>query len=341
MAKVTQPPVLRQRWLANIGDHVISLAWSTDGSVLAAGSISGPITLFDTTTGGVKQTLKGHGFGTAAIAWQPGGKLLASAGQDGKVRLWDAQTGSEMVAMDGGSAWVEQLIWHPRGEWLVSAAGKKLRLWNAKGELLQNYPDQAATIAAVSWLPKGKEFITTCYGGVFFWSPENDSLIRRFEWKGSVLALAVSPDSQFIAGGCQDASVHFWHVKNGKNLEMTGYPQKVKELSWDSSSRFLATGGGEQVTIWDCSGKGPAGSTPISFELHLKPLTALAFQNNGPILASACADGVIALWYPAVWKKVLTTTQFSEAGVSQLKWAPNDNRFAVGGDLGEVALYSV
>ncbi len=198
----------------------------------------------------------------------------------------DGETGSEMVAMDGGSAWVEQLIWHPCGEWLVSAAGKKLRLWNAKGELLQNYPDQAATIAAVSWLPKGKEFITTCYGGVFFWSPENDSLIRRFEWKGSVLALAVSPDSQFIAGGCQDALVHFWHVKNGKNLEMTGYPQKVKELSWDSSSRFLATGGGEQVTIWDCSGKGPAGSTPISFELHLKPLTALAFQNNGPILAS-------------------------------------------------------
>jgi WD40 repeat protein len=341
MAKFIQPPVLKRRWLANIGDHVIALAWSGDGSKVAAASVSGPISLFDSTAGALKLTLPGHHFGTTSLAWQSGGKLLASSGQDGKVRLWDALAGTEVAALDGGSTWVEQLAWHPQGHLLASGAGKKLRLFSDMGELIRTYPDQAASIAAIAWLPKGKEFVTGCYGGVSFWSPESDALLRRFEWKGSIVALAVSPDGRFIAGGAQDASVHFWYTKTGKDLEMTGYPQKVRELSWDSSSRFLATGGGEMVTIWDCSGKGPAGSKPIGHELHDKPLTVVAFQNKGPMLASACGDGVIALWYPGVSKKVLTVTQFAEGGVSQLRWAPNDNRFAVGGDQGEVALYSV
>jgi WD domain, G-beta repeat len=340
MAKLTQPPILKQRWQASMGDHVIALAWSSHGSTLAAASVAGPITLFDTASGAVQHTLPGHGFGTAALAWQPGGKLLASAGQDGKVRFWDSQTGSEAAVVEGGSAWVEQLAWHPGGAQLLSAAGKKLRLWDSRGELIRNYPDQDATIAAVAWLPKGKEFVSACYGGVSFWSPENESLKRRMEWKGSILALAVSPDGQYIAGGGQDASVHFWYVKNGKDLAMTGYPRKVQEISWDTGSQFLATGGGNLVTIWDCSGKGPAGSKPLSYELHVNPVSSLSFQNKGALLASACGDGIIALWYPGVWKKALAVTQFSE-GVARLSWKPGDDRFAVGGAAGAVAVYAL
>ena len=45
---------------------------------------------------------------------------------------------------------------------------------------------------------------------------------------------------------------------------MSGYSTKVRELSWHANSRFLATGGGPAVVVWDFSGKGPAGSKPVS-----------------------------------------------------------------------------
>ncbi|HMP41901.1 MAG TPA: WD40 repeat domain-containing protein, partial [Roseiflexaceae bacterium] len=67
---------------------------------------------------------------------------------------------------------------------------------------------------------------------------------RKFEWKGSVLVLAVSLDGKYIAAGAQNASVHFWICRDGTDLEMSGYPRKVRELAWDSSSSYLATGGG-------------------------------------------------------------------------------------------------
>jgi WD40 repeat protein len=197
-----------------------------------------------------------------------------------------------------------------------------------------------STIADVVWSPRGKEFVAAGYGGVTFFRPDADRPVNQFAWKGSILKLAWSPDGNMLAGGGQDATVHFWYVKSGEDLQMSGYPTKVRELSWDHTSRYLATGGSTAATVWDCSGKGPAGSTPLSFELHEKPLSAVAFQHHGPILASAAPDGTIALWHPGGSNKALAVVEVGE-GISQLKWSPGDGRFAIGGESGSVAVYSV
>ena len=338
MAKLSQPPTLSQRWSAKLDDHTIALAWSTDGSQLAAASVSGPITVFDVATGTVAHTLSGHGFGTTAIAWQPGGKRLASAGQDGKARLWEA--GREVVALDAGAAWVERLAWHPKGTSLVTAAGRKLKLWSGDGELQRSYPDQSATIAAVQWSSKGREFVSAGYGGVTFWRPDAEASVNQFEWKGSIVALAWSPDLKYIAGGAQDSSVHFWTTKTGKDLEMTGYPQKVAQLAWDASSSYLATGGSDVITTWNCTGKGPAGSAPLTLGDHAGAISSLAFQNRGPLLASGCDEGILNLTLPGGSRKTLGKADLSE-GISVLSWAPADGRLAVGGAEGSVSVWTV
>ena len=39
----TGPPRLSRRWKAAVEDHVIGVAWSPSGKVLAAAAVSGPI----------------------------------------------------------------------------------------------------------------------------------------------------------------------------------------------------------------------------------------------------------------------------------------------------------
>ncbi|HSQ58367.1 MAG TPA: hypothetical protein VLM40_21785 [Gemmata sp.] len=104
---------LRPVWHATMPDHVIGVAWSPDGKLLAAAAVSGPITIYDAAMGKPLDELKGHGFGTAALAWQPNGNLLASVGQDGKARLWDGVAGKEFKALDAGASWAEKVAWHP------------------------------------------------------------------------------------------------------------------------------------------------------------------------------------------------------------------------------------
>ncbi len=121
---------------------------------------------------------------------------------------------------------------------------------------------------------------------------------------------------------------------------MSGYPMKVSILDWDSESRYLATAAGETVILWDCSGKGPANTQPLELAFHSELLSSLAFQHKGPLLASSCQQGKISLWYPGKRKQILVSDQLVE-GISHLSWSPSDDRLAVGGDEGALAMYQV
>ena len=276
---------LTKLWEATIDGHVVSLAWSachgSSSGYIAAAVADGPIALLDPMTGEICHMLPGHGFGTSCVCFSADGRCLASAGQDGKIRLWEPFVGSELQAMPAGAAWVERVAWCPSANLLASAAGKKLRLWNLDGEMVREYADHPSTIADIQWQPKEAILASTAYGKLYLWAPEQQAAIREFAWQGSMLALAWSPNAEYIAVGAQDNSVHFWLMKTGEDLQMSGYPVKVRELSWDHQSRYLATGGGPTPCVWDCSGKGPAGTQPLHLDAHQDNVNALAFQRRG------------------------------------------------------------
>jgi len=320
-------------------DHVTDVAWSPDDKLVAAAVAKGPVAVLDAGTGAVRHMLAGHGFGATSVAWVDAG-TVASAGQDGRVRLWNAATGAELRSLDAGAKWVERLAVSPCGAYIATAAGKKVRLWDREGRLVRDYPDHASTVTDIVWRPGGKELTSSAYGGVRLWSPSSDEPAREFSWKGSVLRLAWSPNGKYLATGDQDSTVHFWINASGQDLHMFGYPMKVRELAWDKSSRFLATGGGSQVTVWDCSGKGPEGTTPLQLNGHDQStsIAALAFQQRGPLLVSGGGDGKVVLWQPGKGKRPLADTKLA-GGITQAAWSGDDVRLAVGTETGEVVVY--
>ena len=332
-----KPVKLTRLWRSSIDDHVVSLAWQPGSKVLACAAVGGPIKVFDGQRGAVLHDLPGHGFGTTCVAWSADGGNLASAGQDGKVKLWELAQNRERLTLPGGAAWIEHLAWCPIVNWLASAAGKKVRLWDTSGKMIREYPDHPSTVADLAWQPNAEILATAAYGALTLWRADSNEPYRRFEWKGSMLALEWSPNGQYVATGDQDSTVHFWIVKNGQDLMMSGYPSKVKELSWDGSSRFLATGGGTMPCVWDCSGKGPANTTPLQYEGHSDRVTALAFQRSQPILASGGADALVALWAVGSKEDPLAM-DYQPSGVTQLAWSVDDKLLAIGTESGEITV---
>jgi WD40 repeat protein len=255
-------PSVARFWQHSIGDHVMVLAWSPGGDMVAAGAISGSVTIFDARDGKIRHVMPAHTFGLTTLAWRPGTSEFATGGQDGNIRLWNAITRSEIGRLDGGDPWVERAAWRADGKVLATAAGRTLRLWDDAGRLLRSYADYPSTITDIKWVPGREEVSAAVYGGLICWRADQDKPVRKFEYKGSVLAIACSPDGRFIATGNQDSTIHLWIMETGKDLCMLGYSTKVRELSWHANSRFLATGGGPAVVVWDFSGKGLAGSKP-------------------------------------------------------------------------------
>lgn len=335
---------LRPVWQSAITDHVIGLSWSPEGSRLAAAAVGGPITIFEAATGKPSHELAGHGFGTSAIAWQPGGKLIASAGQDGKVRIWDSTSGQEVKALDAGAAWAEKLAWHPSGGYLAVGAGKKARVFSAAGELIRELPPQAGTVMDLAWRPGTKHLTVLAYGAAATYEPLNGTdAVKLLAWKGSPLAMAWSPDGKILAHGNQDATIHFWYFDTSHDLQMWGYRSKIRELAWDFSSRYLATGGSPIVCVWDCQAgpKGPEGSRPQMLdEGHEENISALAYQARGFLLASAGLDGRVLLWQPTNKKgPQVGAFQFPEGEASALAWSPDDKSLAAGSGAGGVSAF--
>lgn len=89
--------------------------------------------------------------------------------------------------------------------------------------------------------------------------------------------------------------------------------------------------------IWDCSGKGPEGTTPQMLKGHTAPVSALAYQPRGALLASGGQDGRVALWPMDQPKRGPLITQM-ESSITQLVWAPDTPRVAVGTEAGMVVV---
>lgn len=332
-------PPLAEVWRAVLDEAAVSISWSANGLWVAAASASGFVYVYDAVQGHEVRRWNAHRLSATSVSWHPVENILASAGQDGKMRLWVVEDEVPIATLDCGSGWVEHIAWSPSGHFIATACGKQLKLWSKEGELRQSFTEQPNTIAGVGWRADSQALVSACYGQVVFWSPEASEPKRTLFWKGSMISLAWSPDGRYLCHGNQDATVHFWVVAKEKELQMSGYPLKVAQLSWDRRSRFLATAGSPAISVWDCAGKGPRGTKPETLVHHTMPLRALKYQGNGPLLASGCARGDIAVWKPS--KRNQPGAIFSlESPITDLAWSPA-GRLTAATERGTVACFGI
>ena len=382
---------LTKHWAALLEDYVIDLAWSPDGTLLAAASGTGPVSLFAATDGARRHELPGHENGTNCLAWAPlvlkaegrGKKeegvqsskqseppssffplpsalLLATGGQDGAVKFWDALAGQHTATASLGTAWVEHLGWRPLAPkaevrnqrsdvrpsnltsdlspltsgWLLAAAGKNLTALRPDGSVVHAFKPAPKTISALAWQPAGGCAAVAYFGGITLWDADDFLPQKEFPYANGIHALVWSPDSRWLVSGNQDPSVHLWIPAEDVELQMSGYEGKVKELAYDHTSRWLATGGGSECCVWDCSGAGPEGREPAMLP-HESKICAVAFQHSHGLLATASQDGVVQLWSPER-KSPLRATVRMPAAATKLAWSPDDALLAIGSAKGAV-----
>jgi WD40 repeat protein len=333
---------LTKHWAATLDDYAIDLAWSPDGTLLAAASAAGPVSLFAATDGAKRHELPGHDNGTNCLAWSPSA-VLATGGQDGAVKIWDAAAGQHTATAPLGTAWVEHLAWTPalssqpsalNSPRLFVAAGKNLVALRADASVAHTFAPAAKSISALAAQPAGGCVAASHFGGVQLWDADDFVLQKTFPYANGIHALVWSPDSKWLVSGNQDPSVHLWIPETDVELHMSGYESKVKHLSYDHTSRWLATGGGRDACIWDCAGEGPEGREPAMLP-HEAPVCAVAFQHTHSLLATASLDGVVQIWSPERAKPLRATVKMPHAA-TKLVWSPDDRLLAIGSEKGAV-----
>jgi len=322
-------PTTRPWFELSLDDTSVDLGWSGCGRWLAAATAGGAVHIVDTAGSASHCAWFAHEGSTMALSWHPSQPLLATSGQDGAVRLWritgqqpDVALAETTIGKQPGARWVEHLAWRPDGKQLAAACGNVVWLLAADGTTEAEHAFPGGTVGALCWRPKGAQLAVAGYGGVQIHNVlDPDSRPRKLHWKGSLLSLSWSPDTQVIAAGCQDNTVHFWRMPQLRDAVMSGFDYKPLQLCWSKNSRWLVTGASRQLILWPFDQQGPEGRSPVSRDFHPAAICAISVASAGPQLATGCRAGLLAIWRRLGDSAPARAAQLT-ARVEQLAWSP-------------------
>jgi WD40 repeat protein len=326
---------------ATIEDFPVAMSWAPDGAALAVGGGEGRIYLVRA-DGGVVKPVGEHAPGVLELAWQPKGAWLASSGQDGAVRLWQPlDMEGEPRVLQRAPRWPVGLAWRADGRQLAFAQGKDVFLFDHEGQPAKQLAGHGAVLSHLAW--RGRDELIGAGNGALFVDRADAGSIEQFVLEGTPVTLSLSPDFKVAANGLADGTVNFRYLNSRKRSRMSGYAGKVDQTSWSANSRYLATAstGAASIVVWDFGGKGPEGSEPLQLEGHQDRVESLAFQGNGPLLASAGRDARVMLWRPGPGSRAALDAQLLDGPAGMISWSPDGRRLAVAQPSGKLRFFSL
>ena len=266
------------------------------------------------------------------------GEGFVTAGDDGQLLVCDGS--GALLACYKGRGWPTALAVDPDKRRIAAAFGKQLLLFDRKLALLQEQ-SASATIAALAFEPNGRRIGAAHYGGVTLWPVEGKAPPQSFVWKGGHSGLVWSPDRRFLVTTMQEPGLHGWRIADKADMRMTGYPAKVKSVSWTQRGRYLATAGADVVVLWPFAGaEGPMGKAPREVGPRGDAICLrVACHPQAEVIAAGYEDGRVLLHLIGETTPRLGAGP-SPAGVTALTWSPEGKRLALGRDDGSAVLLS-
>ena len=134
---------------------VTSVAFSTDGSLLASGSVDNTVRLWDAHTGTELHTMQRHVHSILTVAFSPDSSLLASAGADGTIQLWDVETGTHLRTLIGHLRFVYCVAFSPDDKILASGGEDRIiQFWDVEtGESIRVLAAHKGGVRSIAFSP--------------------------------------------------------------------------------------------------------------------------------------------------------------------------------------------
>ncbi len=340
----------------HLNDYVTAIAGSPNQPALAIASAAGEIILINPETQTEISLQEANGQSIDCLAFSSDGHYLAAGGQSGQLLIWpihpsiapsphpfdSAQDGPPIhspTIHPHPRTWLDSLTWNPIRNELAFSLGRYAQVWDAETEdVVATLQFENSSILDIAWHPQGNHLAVSGHQGVKIWFRDDwDADPEVLEIAAASVAIALSPDGQYLASGNLDRTLLVWPFDSADPWQMRGFPGKVRQLTWSDvtvgQAPLLATASGTDIIIWHKQSDASDGWDAQVLDLHEQRVNAIAFQPGSTLLASAAEDGRIGLW-----PKAQQATQILEGasqGFSTLGWSPNGAWLAAGGRQGE------
>src|SRR5438128_2878563 len=276
-------------------------------------------------------------FGAILCAASDGARIV-TGGDDGKLIALNAKGETSVLATDAKRRWIDCVALHPDGAFAWSA-GKTAFVRSGKAE--EKTFDMPSTVGGLAFAPKGLRVAVAHYNGVTLWFPNMAARPEFLEWAGSHLGVTFSPDNKFLVTAMHEPALHGWRLADNRHMRMSGYPGRVRSMSWSVGGKGLATSGADTVLIWPFTGKdGPMGKEPAMLAPLQARVSAVACHPKNDTMAAGYSDGTVLMIRLEDGAEILVRRR-GGAAVAGLAWSAKGSLLAFAtedGDAGMVEL---
>jgi WD40 repeat protein len=263
------------------------------------------------------------------------GTRIVMGGDDGKLVSLSAKGEVALVATDPKRRWIDNVALHPDGA-VAWSAGKTAYIRSGKVE--EKSLDVPSTVGGLAFAPKGLRLAVAHYNGVTLWFPNMAAKPEFLEWAGSHLGVVFSPDNKFLVTTMHEPALHGWRLADNRHMRMTGYPGRVRSMSWSAGGKSLATSGADTVIMWPFASKdGPMGKEPAMLAPLQARVSMVACHPKQDILAAGYSDGTILMVRLNDGAEILVRRN-GTAPVSALAWNAKGTLLAFAAEDGDAGL---
>jgi WD40 repeat protein len=266
------------------------------------------------------------------------GTRLISGGEDGKV-FSTGPDGATAAIAEVGRKWITSVASGPQGA-VAYATGRSafVRLPDGKVKEFQH----PRSVEGIAFAPKGLRIGVARYNGATLHFPAADGKPTELEWAGAHTGITFSPDGNFLVTSMQENALHGWKLSDGKHMRMSGYPSKVKSMSWSAKGKWLASSGAPAAIVWPFQSKdGPMGKAPLELGTRGNTMvTCVACHPREDIAAIGYDDGMVLAARFADGKEVLLRRP-GKGAITSMMWDKAERRLAFGSAAGDCGVIDI
>jgi WD40 repeat protein len=222
-----------------------------------------------------------------------------------------------------------------------------------KSSLIKTLSANSDFVSAVAISPDGKTLASSSYKNKpqTSVSDSRDTTIQLWDLatgnntpeiiKGNdrrIYTIAISADSNTIAGGSSEKTIKLWNLSTKKEVStLLGHNSAVNSITFSPDGQTLISGSSDgTIKLWNLS----TGKDFKTIKAHSQEVKALAISSDGRILASGSADSTIKLWDIVSQQEITTLTEHSSL-VNAVAISPDSKILASGSADKSIKLWSL
>ena len=321
--------------------NILSVAFSPNGELLAAGTTDGEIRVWQIATSTQILTCKGHTDWVWSVAFSPNGSTLASGSSDQTIRIWDMSTGQCTQTLQGHNNSVWSIAFSPDGDIIASSSEDlTIRIWDiSTGQNIRTLQGHSDRIWSVAFSPRGNILASGSYDQtVRLWDLKTGQCLKALENTDRVQAIAFSPDRKTLASGSDEGLITIWDVDTGFIIKtLSGHTNWVGSVAFSPDGSLLASGSYDQtVRLWDVR----TGQCLNTMPGHTSWVGSVTFNFDGGILASGSYDQSVRLWEVSTGRCLKTLEGYSR-WVGSVALSPDGSKLISGSENYNVRIWDM